>query len=123
MRQRKPKLDRLGPAIKNAGVAMPAFIGATYFRNFVFLGIVAKDLERAHVRAHAATNAFGPVDDWGHIRFLLSKTVFSEVGASGDAVMRSFFHNMGECDYRICDKTQKSPSWRMTGFLYYDEII
>ena len=69
-------------AIKNAGVAMPAFIGATYFRNFVFLGIVAKDLERAHVRAHAATNAFGPVDDWGHIRFLLSKTVFSEVGAS-----------------------------------------
>ena len=22
--------------------------------------------------------------------------------------MRSFFHNMGECDYRICDKTQKS---------------
>ena len=59
---------------------MPAFIGATYFRNFVFLGIVAKDLERAHVRAHAATNAFGPVDDWGHIRFLLSKTVFSEVG-------------------------------------------
>ena len=82
VRQRKPKLDRLGPAIKNAGVAMPAFIGATYFRNFVFLGIVAKDLERAHVRAHAATNAFGPVDDWGHIRFLLSKTVFSEVGAS-----------------------------------------
>ena len=53
MRQRKPKLDRLGPAIKNAGVAMPAFIGAAYFRNFVFLGIVAKDLERAHVRAHA----------------------------------------------------------------------
>ncbi len=82
MRQRKPKLDRLGPAIKNAGVAMPAFIGAAYFRNFVFLGIVAKDLERAHVRAHAATNAFGPVDDWGHIRFLLSKTVFSEVGVS-----------------------------------------
>ena len=69
-------------AIKNAGVAMPAFIGAAYFRNFVFLGIVAKDLERAHVRAHAATNAFGPVDDWGHIRFLLSKTVFSEVGVS-----------------------------------------
>ena len=82
VRQRKPKLDRLGPAIKNAGVAILAFIGATYFRNFVFLGIVAKDLERAHVRAHAATNAFGPVDDWGHIRFLLSKTVFSEVGAS-----------------------------------------
>ena len=69
-------------AIKNAGVAMPAFIGAAYFRNVVFLGIVAKDLERAHVRAHAATNAFGPVDDWGHIRFLLSKTVFSEVGVS-----------------------------------------
>ena len=82
VRQRKPKLDRLGPAIKNAGVAMPAFIGATYFRNFVFLGIVAKDLERAHVRAHAATNAFGPVDDWGHIRFLLSKSVFSVFGAS-----------------------------------------
>ena len=51
MRQRKPELDRLGPAIKNTGVAMPAFIGAAYFRNFVFLGIVAKTWS-GHTSAH-----------------------------------------------------------------------
>jgi len=67
MSERQAQLYGSGLAVKHAGIAVPAFIRALYFGHFVELGVVAEDLQGAHVGANAAAETFFSVDYRGHI--------------------------------------------------------